>query len=172
MKKNDLLSLLAPIALILLGVLLFFVPDTGSILLSKILGWGLTLIGMAFFVWAIVTRQWGKLVLWFVFASVGSALLAKPLALAAFVGRIVGCMLAYRGIRDFFQSVTSPGKLLAGAMALVGIVLMLFLPMSASRLVFSLCGLVLLLWGAAMLVQRLRERRHLPPSRDDIIDAL
>ena len=39
MKNNKWLSLLAPVALMALGLILFFVPDTGSILLSKILGW-------------------------------------------------------------------------------------------------------------------------------------
>ena len=171
MKNNKWLSILAPVALVVLGIILFFVPDTGSILLSKILGWVLTLAGITAFLWAIFAREWGKLVVGLVLVGIGSVLLAKPLALAAFVGRILGVVLAFRGIVEWAQSATRQGKLLCVVVTLVGVVLFL-MPMSASRLVFSGCGLVLVICGVMMLVQRLRQLRYLPKNRDDIIDAL
>ena len=169
--KNKLLNLLAPIALLVLGLVLFFVPDTGSILLSKILGWGLTLAGIFCLVWGILSRDWRKLIAFLILVSVGGTLLAKPLALAAFVGRILGVVLAFRGIVEWTQSATRQGKGLCVVVTLVGIVLIL-MPMSASRLVFAACGLVLAVCGGMMLVQRLRKTRYLPGERDDIIDAL
>ena len=42
--------------------------------------------------------------------------------------------------------------------------------MTASRLVFSGCGLVVLVSGVLMLVEKLR-RRRLPSGRPDIIDV-
>lgn len=171
MKNNKWLSLLAPVALMALGLVLFFVPDTGSILLSKILGWGLTLVGILAIFWTVFAREWRKLVIGIVLVGIGSVLLAKPLALAAFVGRILGVVLAFRGIVEWTQSVNRQGKLLCVAVTLVGVILIL-MPMSASRLVFSVCGFVLVVCGIMMLVQRLRQQRYLPKNRDDIIDAL
>lgn len=171
MKNNKWLSLLAPVALMALGLILFFVPDTGSILLSKILGWGLTLVGILAIFWTVFAREWGKLVIGIVLVCVGSVLLAKPLALAAFVGRILGVVLAFRGIVEWTQSANRQGKLLCVAVTLVGVILIL-MPMSASRLVFSVCGFVLVVCGGIMLAQRLRTLRYLPKNRDDIIDAL
>lgn len=171
MKNNKWLSLLAPVALMALGLVLFFVPDTGSILLSKILGWGLTLVGILAIFWTVFAREWRKLVIGIVLVGIGSVLLAKPLALAAFVGRILGVVLAFRGIVEWTQSVNRQGKLLCVAVTLVGVILIL-MPMSASRLVFSVCGLVLVVCGGIMLAQRLRQQRYLPKNRDDIIDAL
>lgn len=171
MKNNKWLSILAPVALVVLGIILFFVPDTGSILLSKILGWVLTLAGITAILWAVFAREWGKVAVGLVLVGIGSVLLAKPLALAAFVGRILGVVLAFRGIAEWTQSATRQGKLLCVVVTLVGVVLFL-MPMSASRLVFSGCGLVLVICGVMMLVQRLRQLRYLPKNRDDIIDAL
>ena len=171
MKNNKWLSILAPVALVVLGIILFFVPDTGSILLSKILGWVLTLAGITAILWTIFAREWGKVAVGLVLVGIGSVLLAKPLALAAFVGRILGVVLAFRGIVEWTQSATRQGKLLCVVVTLVGVVLIL-MPMSASRLVFSGCGLVLVICGVMMLVQRLRQLRYLPKNRDDIIDAL
>ncbi len=55
---------------------------------------------------------------------------------------------------------------------MVGLILLL-LPMTTSRLVFSLCGLVVLGLGIVMLLERLRLRRLLDEGDDpDIIDAL
>ena len=171
MKNNKWLSILAPVALVVLGIILFFVPDTGSILLSKILGWVLTLAGITAILWAVFAREWGKVAVGLVLVGIGSVLLAKPLALAAFVGRFLGVVLAFRGIAEWTQSATRQGKLLCVVVTLVGVVLFL-MPMSASRLVFSGCGLVLVICGVMMLVQRLRQLRYLPKNRDDIIDSL
>ena len=111
MKNNKWLSLLAPVALMALGLVLFFVPDTGSILLSKILGWGLTLVGILAIFWTVFAREWRKLVIGIVLVGIGSVLLAKPLALAAFVGRILGVVVAFRGILEWAQSATRQGSL-------------------------------------------------------------
>ena len=83
----------------------------------------------------------------------------------------LGVVLAFRGIVEWTQSVNRQGKLLCVAVTLVGVILIL-MPMSASRLVFSVCGLVLVVCGGIMLAQRLRTLRYLPKTRDDIIDAL
>ena len=44
--------------------------------------------------------------------------------------------------------------------------------MSASRLVLSLCGLVVLVIGVATLIDRFKRPKRLKNGKDDIIDAL
>ena len=50
--------------------------------------------------------------------------------------------------------------------------MLIALPMTTSRVVISLCGLLVLIVGVAILVDRLRNRRPKEPSESDIIDAL
>ena len=95
-----------------------------------------------------------------------SALIAKVLGWG-----VIGILLLLRGGRDLFQSVSRGGKILAAIVAVLGIVLIV-LPMTTSRVVFSLCGVVLLIVGIAMLAERLRERRYLDGGDSNIIDAL
>ena len=45
-------------------------------------------------------------------------------------------------------------------------------PMTLSRLVFALCGLVVLFIGVGMLVDRLKQRKRLSGGDSNIIDAL
>ena len=55
---------------------------------------------------------------------------------------------------------------------LVAAVLLVLSPMTLSRLVFSVCGLVVLVMGVWMLVNRIREGNYLDKGDDNIIDAL
>lgn len=157
------------------GLILFFSPDSGAILLTKLLGWGLLLAGGVALLSLFLTRgrDLPKL-LWAVLCfGIGSYLTANPLLLAKGIGRILGLLLLIRGIRDFFLSSYSSGKVISLITALAGLVLVV-LPMTTSRLVFSLLGLFLLILGAGMFLDRLRNRRYLDSGDDDpnIIDAL
>lgn len=178
MKKKKILSILSqiasPAALILVGAVLLFSPDSASVLIARVLGWGFLIAGAGFGIAAFTTHSGttGKVIGALACLSVGTWLTANPLALAAWVGRILGILLLIRGGRDFFQSNLREGKILSGVVAALGLVLIV-LPMTTSRLVFSLCGLVILILGIAMLVERLRERRYLDAGdHPDIIDAL
>ena len=103
---------------------------------------------------------------------VGVWLLKNPLLLAAGIGRLVGILLLIRGIQDLLSSNYGRGKVLSLITALLGLVLIL-LPMTTSRVVFSLCGLVVLVVGITMLIDRLRLRRLMGGDDDpNIIDAL
>lgn len=178
MKKNDILSLVSllasPVALILLGSILLFCPDSVSVFAAKLLGWILLAVGVGFAVAAFTKPMGtaGNVLAAIVCLVLGSWLLKNPLLLAKSIGRFVGILLAIRGIRDFLQSGYRQGKLLALVTAVLGVVL-IALPMTTSRVVFSACGLVVLVVGIAMLVDRLR-RRRLPGGDNDpnIIDAL
>ena len=178
MKKRDILSLIyqlaSPVLVMVLGAILLVSPDTASALISKILGWCLTLVGVGLGIWAIADRKnvVGKGIAAVLLVCTGGWLTAHPLLLAAGIGRFLGILIAIRGIRDWMLSRDrGNGNTLAVITTVVGGVLVL-LPMTTSRLVFRICGLVLLVIGGAMLVQRLKENRYLPGGKNDIIDAL
>lgn len=177
MKKREFFDLIyllaAPAALILVGVVLIFAPDTASVLISRLLGWVLTLAGIFTGIWAIFGGgKVGKGLLAVGLVCVGGFLSANPLMLAAFVGRIIGVLIALRGLRDLFLSRSrGHGQTLALMLTVAGIVLIL-LPLTTSRIVFSLCGAVVLVLGVLSLLDRLRDARRLPKGKDDIIDAL
>ena len=103
-------------------------------------------------------------------ALVGGWLVNNPLALAAWIGRFIGVLLVIDGLQDI-QELRKCGKtfLLPLIVAVVGVVLIL-MPMTTSRLVFTICGVVVLVIGAAMLLDRLKSRPRLK-SAGDIIDA-
>lgn len=178
MKNNRFLEMLyqlaSPIAVILLGALLVISPDSASTLIARIIGWALTIIGIGFGIAAIADRNNAlrKGITAVLFACTGGVLSANPLLLAAWIGRIIGILIAVRGIRDLMlYGSYGYSRILALITTAVG-ALLVVLPMTTSRLVFSLCGLVVLFIGIGMLVDRLKHRKYLPKGDDNIIDAL
>ena len=177
MKKTDYFTLLcelaSPIAMILVGVILVIAPDTATVLISRMLGWILTLVGIGFGIGAILnhSKAISRGITSVGLVCIGGYLSANPLLLAAFAGKLIGILILLRGIRDLFLARNQGyGQILAGIITAVGALLVL-LPMTVSRLLFSGCGLVILVAGVWMLIQKIRNRQ-LPPGRPDIIDAL
>ena len=178
MKKFDISSLiqlfLAPIMMIGLGLLLLLNPDSASVLIAKLLGWLLIAVGGGFAIAALVSPhgRTGKVIDAAVFFAAGMFLTRNPLALAAWVGRLVGILLLIDGLQDMFQAHRRGERfLMSQIVTLIGAGLVL-IPMTTSRVVFSLCGLIVLLVGIAMLIDRIRHRR-LPGGDHDpnIIDV-
>lgn len=172
MKKFDIPSLLfdlaSPVAMILAGLVLTFCPDAASAVVARLLGWAITLVGIGFGIAALVNRR--RAISLGVTAVGRGFLTANPLVLAAFLGRIIGVLIALRGIREAFLCRSlGHSPFLAGITLGAGAVLTV-LPMTASRLVFTLCGVAILVAGVWMLLQKIRDRR-LPPGRPDIIDV-
>lgn len=177
MKKNSISAFVSrfatPAVLILLGLVLIFCPDTASALISKVAGWGLMMAGIIVAVAMVVDRNWSvsRILTILVLAALGRWLMTHPLAWAAWGGRIIGILLLLRGIRDFTQSAFAQGKVLSVVTAVLGLVLIL-LPMTASRMVFSLCGVVILVVGGGMLAERIWEKKNWEDDDPNIIDAL
>jgi len=179
MKKQNFLSLLyqlaSPVLLMLLGVLLVLNPDFASAMVVRVLGWFLTLAGIGFGILAVADRRGavGKGITAVALVCVGGYLLTHPLLLAASVGAMLGALIALRGLRDLFLSRRQGhGQILSLITTAVGILLVV-LPMTTSRLVFRLCGVVILGIGAARLLDRLKNRPYLEEGDDpNIIDAL
>lgn len=171
---NTLFQLASPVAVTLLGLLLVVNPDSASVLISRVLGWALTVIGIGFGIAAILDRDRAvrRGITAVLFACTGGVLSANPLLLAAWMGRLIGILIALRGVRDLLLHASRGySRILALITIAVG-ALLVVLPMTTSRLVFSLCGLVVLFIGIGMLLDRIRNRKYLPKGDDNIIDAL
>ncbi len=177
MRKSDILSLgrllLGPVVMILLGALLLVSPDSASVLIGKLLSWGLLALGIGFGIGALLSeKKAGKLIAALVLFAGSSALGRNPLMLAAFAGRVVGLLLVLDGIGDLLNArIRGVRAVMPIAVTAIGAVLVL-MPMTASRLVFSLCGLAVLILGVVMLLDRLRRPQLPGGGKPDIIDAL
>lgn len=157
-----------PVTMIVLGGVLTFSPDTASALISKIIGWVLTAAGVCFGIGALTSQEKAGKVFWAVVClSLGSVLVARPLLLAKNIGRFLGILLAIEGGEALRR-----GSKALGWIALAAAVGLVFSPMAASRLVLRLCGVAVLVIGAAMLADRTRGQKRLGKAKDDIIDAL
>jgi len=177
MKKQDIFSAvqlyLAPVLVILLGLLLLINPDSASVLLSKLMGGLLILVAVVVGIVALFGQQKRifKLVCAVLILNCGILLTRNPLLLASFAGRVVGLLLFMDGLGDL---INAHRRGIRGLMPLLVTILggvLILMPMTASRLVFGLCGLAVTVIGIFMLLDRLR--RKLPEGDDpNIIDAL
>lgn len=179
MNKQDILTLvkrlIVPALLLALGAILIVNPDAASVLIARLLGWALILGAVVCGLSAIITRhgQVGKGIAAVILAIAGGWICANPLALTAWIIRIIGALILLNSVADLsYAKALGRVSLLSVLSAIVGGVLLL-LPISTSRLIISLCGIVVALIGAAMLVIRLRSQARLTlPEDPDIIDAL
>ena len=166
---------LTPVILILLGLILCFSPDSATTLLIKILGWILiaSAAGLCISAVMIPGSMWGRGIGALICGGAGIYMVTHPLALAAWFGRLIGLILLLQGIQDIiYQKVRTGSVFLPILTAMVGAVLVV-LPMTTSRLVFTIAGIVVLIIGIFMLVDRFRHPAGFhEPEDPNIIDAL
>ena len=165
--KDTILSVLrliaTPVLLMVLGLILLIHPDSASALVAQILGWVLVIAGVVFAVSAVAGH----------FDTLGKVLSAVCcFAVGAGLGRLAGILLVVRGIQDILNAGRYHYGILPAVITTVLGAVLIALPMTTSRVVISLCGLLVLIVGVAILVDRLRNRRPKEPSESDIIDAL
>ena len=163
---------------ILCGVILVLKPDTASALLAAVAGWALIAVGVAALI-AGFTGDFGagSVVTGAVLLLAGAWLHRNPLMIASVLGFVVGFLVLRQGIRAMKNAQYSkrngglwiPGAVLAVVEALIGVRLMLS-PLSISRLVLSIVGVVLIVIGVCNLVAHYRSVRYIPKS-GGIIDA-
>ena len=166
---------LTPVVLILLGLILTFSPDSATTLVVQVIGWCLIAaavglgISAVFLPGAMVSKVLGVVLC----GGSGIFMVMNPLVLAAWLGRLIGILLLLQGIQDIlYQRIRMGSLLLPILTAVVGAVLVV-LPMTTSRLVFTAAGVVVLIIGILMLVDRIRRPAGLDePDDPNIIDAL
>ena len=180
MKKFDIMVflklLLVPALLVVLGLILVVNPDAASAVVAKLLGYLLIASALIAGITAVfshsgkVAKGIGAVIL----AMAGGWLVSHPLMLAAWIGRFLGVLIVINVIPDLIYAWKQGRNVIvfSAAAAAVGVALIL-LPMTASRLVFFLCGAAILVIGVLMAVDRLRSRRYLTEGDDpNLIDAL
>ena len=101
----------------------------------------------------------------------GVWLIRNPLRLAAAIGRIAGLLILIRGVQDMINASRWKCSMRFAIIAcLVGAVLIV-LPMTTSRVVMVLLGLLVMALGALMAWDRLKVGKLLPDGEDNIIDV-
>lgn len=179
MKKQNILSLiqllLVPALLALLGLILLVNPDAASAMISRIIGYAFIAVAIATGVTAIFSHS-GKIlkgIISVMLAVFGGWLVANPLLLAAWIGRVLGVVILINSIPDLIYAHKQGRNVMFDLIAALAGGVLILLPLTASRLVFSLCGAVVLIIGVLMFLERIRGRRWLPEGDDpNIIDAL
>lgn len=166
--------LFTPVILIILGLILIINPDSATAMVGRILGWVLTLAGAAAAIIAGTSRE-GRLMRAIpavILLIAGIWLLKTPLSLAAALGRVIGILVAVRGVQDIRHAAQwGFGMPMAIVTTLIGVILVA-LPLTSSRLVMMACGGLVLFIGGAELLERLRRGGKSEPTDDNIIDAL
>ena len=168
--------LMAPVLVMALGLVLLINPDSASVLVSRVVGFVLTLAGIGCVIGAIFSSQGriGKILSAVIFLGASGWLNANPLMLASILGRFVGIFLMINGLQDLRRAwQRQQGFVVPAVVAAVGFALTVLMPLSVSRLVFTLCGIVILVIGIVMISDRLKKRLWLDDGSDpNIIDAL
>lgn len=176
MQKHTIPQLLRllgiPALTVALGAVLLLNPDTVSALGGKLLGW-VFLLAAVMDLFSQPSGEKKYRVRTILTLLLGLWLLMNPLVLAKGIGRVLGLAFFIWGIGKFRGNPDrrSPRSLAGGAVALLGLALFL-LPMSTSRLVLRVIGIVTICLGIADGFDRLRGRKLLDQGNDPkIIDV-
>lgn len=186
MKKFDFLQILntyvVPSLILALGCIMVIHPDSASALISNLIGWILVACSGVAAATGLRDRREKRTakLLCAVAALLGGIwLLNHPMVLASVLGRFLGAVLLYWGGRDVWAVYqlrragnSAVWPVLSCIIAIVGLILF-FLPLTASRLLFRVVGLVLAVLGISELLRRLKGQQYLEDGDDpNIIDAL
>lgn len=176
MKKTDVQTLirllLTPVLMVILGIMLVLRPDSASALVGKVLGWVLLILGIGLVVESLIVKELNTSRVLFaaVAAALGLWLLRNPLSLAAALGRIAGLLILVRAVQDIINATRwKCGMKYALLSAIIGGLLIL-LPMTTSRAVWVIVGILVIVVGVLMAIDRLKPGKLLGDG-GNIIDA-
>lgn len=181
--KDTIATAAVSMVLLVLGLVLLLNPDFGSAALTKVLGWALIVGGVLGILAGIFTwPAFGipAMVLCAAALAAGIYLLNHAMALAALAGLVLGVYIIIRGaigLRVAFR-IRADGLDFKVPLvyALILIVLGLALvcsPLSPTRLIMRLSGVVMIVCAALNLLSQWKNTRYIERSTDgpDIIDA-
>lgn len=169
------------VILIIFGLILILNPDFGSAAVAAVLGWVLCGAGIAGLV--IGFLSWpglgvGELVVSGLLLGAGVYLLRNPMMLASILGLLLGVLLAVQGlgaVRDALRVRARGGfwyaSLVFAVITLVAGLGLIFSPLTTSRLVMTVAGIVMIACGVGNLVNHTRAEKYLNSGDGKIIDA-
>lgn len=171
-----------PALLIVLGLVLALRPDSAVALLTRVLGWILILCGVGKVLTILAFRDYYGLGGWLwaaVFLAGGIFFLTDPLILAKSIGLVVGILLVVEGVDGLRTALRLKAiglsylaGLILGVVTLAAGIVLILVPMTASRVALTVCGVVITIVGIVNLIGRIRDIRRLDaPDNPNIIDA-
>lgn len=176
MKNRNWMEWIEPVILAVLGIILIVNPDSAAALVAKIIAWVLILVGTIMGFAALngdVSRRVRRLIPAVIALAAGILLMANPLFLAESLGRFLGILLALQGMGDVISAVKGERSLnVISVVTLAAAAFLIMVPMTTSRILITICGIVVLCIGVAELSDKLL-RKKLPPKDEKpaIIDA-
>lgn len=170
------------VVLVIFGVILALNPDFGSAAVAAILGW--VLIGAGAAGLLIGVLSWpglgmGELAGSLILLAAGIYLQRNPLMLASLLGILLGVLLVGQGVgamRDALRLKRrgghwQPGLILAAVMLVAGLGL-IFSPLTTSRLVMTVAGVVMIACGVGNLVSHYKVEQYIHGAGGNpVIDA-
>lgn len=186
MKKERIIKLakllLVPVLVTLAGLILLVNPDSATALASQLIGWVLVIIGAAKAI-SMADRRYYHTVGGWIWAAaaitLGIFILKNPLILAEALGRCLGLFLLIWGAQDLVRVLKSrrsgnaqPLPLILAIITLTAGIVLALLPLTLTRTIIRLCGIVALIVGIVNILEKLREVKLLEEGVDpNIIDA-
>lgn len=182
MREFDWRSLLrlngGSVLMIVCGAILAVNPDSASTLISAILGWLLIAVAVALLLAGFVAGAGIRPILFgAVLLAAGAWLHRNPLMIASFLGVLLGLLVLSQAL-DMAREAQAikrsggfwiPGAVLAALELILGLRL-IFSPLSVSRLVLTIAGIAMVVFGVCDLAAHHRSHRSIPGD-SRIIDA-
>lgn len=181
-RKNALIKSLVGAALLAaLGVLLVLCPDFATNTLASVLGWiliggGAILIAVTVLNWDVI--GWPELIVGIVAAAAGIFIVIRPDFLAAAFGVLIGIYVAFQALSNLVSALRrqKAGKmflpsLILGLVLLALALVLIFVPMSFSRLLVQTVGVVMIISGVTHLVLRSKFLADRPRKEPKVVDA-
>lgn len=180
-RKAALLKSLAGSALLVaLGLLLLLRPDFATNTVAAVLGWILIGGGAILIAVALLNRDvmgLPELIAGIVAAAVGIFIVIRPDFLANLFGTLIGIYLGFQSAVTLISAVSlkQSGKyylptLILGLVLMVLALVLIFVPMSLSRLLVRTVGVLMILGGLTNLVLRSKVFMDLPKDDPTIVD--
>lgn len=171
------------IALIAFGLVLVFFPDFGSRTVATIAAWLLMIAGTAGLLIGVLSWPmfgFGTLAGSGISLIVGFYILRNPLSLASLLGILLGALLTVQGLGALGDVLRLRrngefwvlGMVWAGFTLVMGLIL-IFSPMTTSRIVMTLVGLAMIVCGGGNLYTHYKAKSYMDPGKNSsrIIDA-
>lgn len=167
---------LSSVILILIGAVLLIRPDFGSKAVTLTLGWILVIaggIGVATSLYSRMAFGYGTMGSSLMMLLLGILILSSPMMLASLFGVVLGAYLVFSGLGSFADAGrlrrNGQGWILGmvwGAISVAVGVYLIVSPMTSSRFVMAVAGIIMIACGIGSIVTHAKLARFMEQQRD------